>query len=414
MDTTTFDDETEYDSQSIYPSTSKTASLKRKLDDMEDETPEDERQEGENPDTPMDTPLTTPTHSPTKKACVGVVGSDDDRETPHSAPSQTPDGKKVKARKTPDNKGKGRAVTPNVKIKRPANTLDKKGKKPVNTPNKKGTTAASTPAIKDTSDGSETDDEGRVKQEDANSDSEESVADAVDEPVAFNNNVQPLDPSVADGWNFSTKKKNRILRLLDAHDGNGFAMRRAPSNLRYGTGALKQFLVQAQQPVIIVLVGRVSFTAFLDNKPTVTLNVVPILHEDLQTANNLLAHYSVPQEEPKNYASIRTSARLAKQGLGYKQFSEVYDATGGIRPKDEMKKYPASQIKKGDLVALELAVKKWSGQGETAEHGSYDLKAILLLRKGTATDEAGVEAATAGPIRNAFSSSFYDTLNATS
>ncbi|KAG8936449.1 hypothetical protein FRC00_008692, partial [Tulasnella sp. 408] len=127
------------------------------------------------------------------------------------------------------------------------------------------------------------------------------------------------------------------------------------------------------------------------------LNVVPNLHEDLQTANNLLARYSIPQEEPKMYASIWTSARLAKQGLGYKQFSEVYDATGGIRPKDEIQKYPASQIRKGDLVALELAVKKWSGKGETAEHGSYDLKAILLLHKGTATDEAGVEAATAGP-----------------
>ncbi|KAG8919885.1 hypothetical protein FRC00_010794 [Tulasnella sp. 408] len=202
-----------------------------------------------------------------------------------------------------------------------------------------------------------------------------------------------------------------LLSIGNREDGNGFAIRRAPSNLRYGTGPLKQYLVQAQQLVIFVLVGRVSYTAFLDNISTVTLNIVPILHEDLQTANGLLAHYSIPQEEPKNYASIRTSARLAKQGLGYKQFSEVYNGTGGIRPKVDMKKYPASQIKKGDLMALELAVKKWTGQGETAEHGSYDSKAILLLRKGTATDEAGVDTATKRPIQNAFSSSFYNTLN---
>ncbi|KAG8900260.1 hypothetical protein FRC00_013733, partial [Tulasnella sp. 408] len=62
----------------------------------------------------------------------------------------------------------------------------------------------------------------------------------------------------------------------------------------------------------------------------------------------------------------------------------------------------ASQLNKGDLVAVELALKKWSAQGETAEHGSYDLKGVLLLRKGTATDEVGVENATAGPIKDAF------------
>ncbi|KAG9026845.1 hypothetical protein FS837_004493, partial [Tulasnella sp. UAMH 9824] len=93
--------------------------------------------------------------------------------------------------------------------------------------------------------------------------------------------------------------------------------------------------------------------------------------------------------------------------LGYKPFAEVYDATGGIRHKDEMKKYAASQLNKGDLLAVELTVKKWSAQGESAEHASYDLKGVLLLCKGTATDEIGVDNATAGPVKNAFSSSFY-------
>ncbi|KIO22211.1 hypothetical protein M407DRAFT_245254 [Tulasnella calospora MUT 4182] len=58
-----------------------------------------------------------------------------------------------------------------------------------------------------------------------------------------------------------------------------------------------------------------------------------------------------------------------------------------------------------------MAAKKCSTSGETAEHGSYDLKAVLLLRKGTAADEAGVENATTGPVKNAFSSSFYEKLN---
>lgn len=108
MDSTAFTDEIEYDTQPLGASTSKTGLLKRKIDQVEDETPEDETQE-DNPDTPMDTPLTTPIQSPSKKACVGVVGSDDEQQTPRSTPSQTPDGKKVrpKASKTPDKKGKG-------------------------------------------------------------------------------------------------------------------------------------------------------------------------------------------------------------------------------------------------------------------------------------------------------------------
>ncbi|KIO18708.1 hypothetical protein M407DRAFT_246416 [Tulasnella calospora MUT 4182] len=46
-----------------------------------------------------------------------------------------------------------------------------------------------------------------------------------------------------------------------------------------------------------------------------------------------------------------------------------------------------------------MAVKKRSTSGEPAEHGSYDLKAVLLLCKGTAADEAGVESATTGPVK---------------
>ncbi|KAG8937410.1 hypothetical protein FRC00_006034 [Tulasnella sp. 408] len=66
-----------------------------------------------------------------------------------------------------------------------------------------------------------------------------------------------------------------------------------------------------------------------------------------------------------------------------------------------MKRYAAFQLNEGDLVVVELALKNWSALGETAEHGCYDLKGVLLLRKGTAADEVGVGNATAGPIRNA-------------
>ncbi|KAG8915853.1 hypothetical protein FRC01_003482 [Tulasnella sp. 417] len=119
-------------------------------------------------------------------------------------------------------------------------------------------------------DGEETEtDEERPPFKEDDSDSDESIAETVDEPVTFNS-VQPLDPSVAVSWDFSTKKKtyqnleltetssSRILCLLDAHNGNGFAMRRAPSNLRYGSGPLKHFLVRGGELVTLVLVSRLE------------------------------------------------------------------------------------------------------------------------------------------------------------
>lgn len=62
----------------------------------------------------------------------------------------------------------------------------------------------------DDGDGTETEDEApldntALKEDD--SDSDESVAEAVDEPIPFDNSIQPLDPMVANTWNFSTKKK---------------------------------------------------------------------------------------------------------------------------------------------------------------------------------------------------------------
>ncbi|KAG8891511.1 hypothetical protein FRC00_013578, partial [Tulasnella sp. 408] len=142
------------------------------------------------------------------------------------------------------------------------------------------------PASKDASEGSETEDDERVKE--ADSDSHKSVAEAIDEPVTFNSNVQLLDPipekcTFNDAWSTIS----RILHLLDVHNGNGFAMRRAPSDLRHGTGPLKHFLVRGDQLFIFGLVGRVSYTSFSDHKSSVTLNAIPILHANLQITNGL-------------------------------------------------------------------------------------------------------------------------------
>ncbi|KAG9045938.1 hypothetical protein FS837_005374 [Tulasnella sp. UAMH 9824] len=157
---------------------------------MEDETPESEDIEYEDPDMPMETPLATPSQSPTKKVrIVKVAGSDDEQSTRHSTPSQAPDSKKIK----------DKSMWLNINIVFAVLICVSLSFRPVNTLNKKGKTPANKPASNDNTEGSETDDDKHVKE--ADSDSDESVAEAMDDLITFNTNIQPLDQSVAASWN---------------------------------------------------------------------------------------------------------------------------------------------------------------------------------------------------------------------
>ncbi|KAG8939136.1 hypothetical protein FRC04_006951 [Tulasnella sp. 424] len=145
-------------------------------------------------------------------------------------------------------------------------------------------------------------------------------------------------------------------------------------------------------------------------KSVASIHVVPLLESDLVIANNASGDYSIPRQAPTKYTTVRASCaqQKAKGGQRYELFKAVYDVTKKkeIKPKDQMEAYDIRDIEPGDLVALELNVKKFTNRAQV-QQASYDLKAILLLRKGKAEDSEIIAKATEPEATDNFSGSFY-------
>ncbi|KIO26350.1 hypothetical protein M407DRAFT_24316 [Tulasnella calospora MUT 4182] len=91
---------------------------------------------------------------------------------------------------------------------------------------------------------------------------------------------------------------------------------------------------------------------------------------------------------------------------------DVYDVVRSkeIRPKDKLEPYNVQNLEQGDLVALELNMKKVTNKAQIKQ-ASFDLKAILLLRKGKAGDVEIAKRALEKDQTESFSSSFYSDLS---
>lgn len=207
----------------------------------------------------------------------------------------------------------------------------------------------------------------------------------------------------------SEKKKQLIMKLLDVQAQTTFAMRRMPTTLRFGTGEHRDRLVLNGRAVTIILVGRISQLYMETTKLAANINVVPLLPEDLGIASRLIGHYCQPAEDPKDYPSIRASINQAKEpGTNtYKLFDEIYDATKGLKRKQEAGAKLNEDLSIGDLVALELHVKRYSRQGEKARHASYELVAVQMLRRGNADDVNEVQASVTPAKTDAFGEDFF-------
>lgn len=77
-----------------------------------------------------------------------------------------------------------------------------------------------------------------------------------------------------------------------------------------------------------------------------------------------------------------------------------------------MEAYDLENLKKGDFVAAELGIKRWTDREKVAR-ASFELKGLIVLRKGKQEDEDIVNAALADQAGdNIASNSFYANLNA--
>ncbi|KIO28301.1 hypothetical protein M407DRAFT_22508 [Tulasnella calospora MUT 4182] len=190
--------------------------------------------------------------------------------------------------------------------------------------------------------------------------------------------IAPLDPAIASVWDIL------ILKLLDVQNGATFAICRIPAMFRYGNGEHRDRLVSGGRPLTVILVGRCV---------------------------------SLPAEQPKDYPSIRASVNQVKEpGIGtsnhlrYKLFDEIYDATCGLRRKQDDTAKLDEDLNIGDLVALELYIKKYTHQNEKARHASFELVAVQLLHRGNADDVEEVQTSVTPAKADAFGEDFFSDI----
>lgn len=132
--------------------------------------------------------------------------------------------------------------------------------------------------------------------------------------------------------------------------------------------------------------------------------------ETTKLAATLIARYSQPAEQPKDYPSIRASVNQVKEpGIGT-LFDEIYDATCGLRRKQDDTAKLDEDLNIGDLVALELYIKKYTHQNEKARHASFELVAVQLLHRGNADDVEEVQTSVTPAKADAFGEDFFSDI----
>ncbi|KAG8924345.1 hypothetical protein FRC01_011628 [Tulasnella sp. 417] len=160
--------------------------------------------------------------------------------------------------------------------------------------------------------------------------------------------IAPLDSSITVAWDML------ILKLLDVQSGLTYAMCRLPSTFRYGSGEHRDPLVSGARPVAVILVGRISHLYLETTRLAANINIVPLLSKDLANASTLIARYSQPVEQPKDYPSIRVSVNHIKEP----GTSTIPYATRGLRRKQDEGAKLEEDLNISDLVALELYIKR--------------------------------------------------------
>lgn len=84
-------------------------------------------------------------------------------------------------------------------------------------------------------------------------------------------------------------------------------------------------------------------------------------------------------------------------------------ATKGLKRKQDAGATLNKDLSIGDLVALELHVKRYSRQGEKAKLALYELAAVQMLHRGNADDANEVQASVSPAKTDAFGEDFFAT-----
>ncbi|KAI5988182.1 hypothetical protein EDD15DRAFT_2371567 [Pisolithus albus] len=143
------------------------------------------------------------------------------------------------------------------------------------------------------------------------------------------------------------------------------------------------------EPIVIWLMGHISSTWFMRNSEPdrqCSVTIVPLSTDLSRYANRLLCGFSSPPLPLLEDSALLVRAsrwQSSKQGEVPTLFSSVYDAREVFCAKNEMMPYPATELKKKDLVLMEIRLCRYFTKDDSNRYSQFraqfELNAVSLL-----------------------------------
>ncbi|KAI6001856.1 hypothetical protein EDD15DRAFT_2361184 [Pisolithus albus] len=155
----------------------------------------------------------------------------------------------------------------------------------------------------------------------------------------------------------------------------------------------------SDEPILLWIVGHISSTWFMrNNEPDrqCSVTIVPLSKDLSHYANRLICGFSSPP-----LPLLEDSARLVRstrwqsprQGESPALFSSVYDAREVFCAKNEMMPYSAMELKKKDLVLMEMRLCRYFIKDDSNRYSQhraqFELHAVSLLHSADDYDGEG-------------------------
>ncbi|KAI1782116.1 hypothetical protein LXA43DRAFT_1104723 [Ganoderma leucocontextum] len=179
----------------------------------------------------------------------------------------------------------------------------------------------------------------------------------------------------------SKKHRRRLLRLSTyAHPASAaYALASVPPNATWGTGPFfSRYLCIDHDPATIYSLGTIhdlTFRLEAEKLPQLSISIDFLRNGDHENLTRL-----IKRARPRPVcipARFSASPSLSDERSS---FCEIFDATGGLRPKHEMEHVNLASLTTGDIVLLETSFvrKQFTDATWTV---SFELEAVLVLVK---------------------------------
>jgi len=208
------------------------------------------------------------------------------------------------------------------------------------------------------------------------------------------------------GLDADMKERIHRMRAFADEKKGVYYITQFPSDLQFGKDLafnMSNFLVRRDNmPVVAWVLGRIVKCNLLDDhgdpRPSAFVSIQCLADADAQMSAKIMNMYSNPKQhfETDLYKRIGAGKMGTKYGSDRPPdlFKSVYLATETMAAKAKMAKFDPTRLKRGDLVMLEIRVKKKfdpNAPGDIPKQDQehtivYQLQSVYFLRSGSDDD----------------------------